>query len=95
MRCNTPLPDQLQSHTTPPPPCPAALIGKDPDFFVYTTVTGGKTYVMDWWAFAITLAMTAFVSIGAKVGGGVVAQDCPEPLGWVRMLGPGLPLWGK
>ncbi|PNW80768.1 hypothetical protein CHLRE_07g329050v5 [Chlamydomonas reinhardtii] len=44
----------------------ATLIGKDPDFFVYTTVTGGKTYVMDWWAFAITLAMTAFVSIGAK-----------------------------
>ncbi|KXZ44274.1 hypothetical protein GPECTOR_70g505 [Gonium pectorale] len=44
----------------------AVLIGKDTDYFVYTHTWRGKDYIMDWWAFGLTLLITAFLALGAK-----------------------------
>ncbi|KAG2495202.1 hypothetical protein HYH03_006808 [Edaphochlamys debaryana] len=44
----------------------AVLIGLDSDYFLYETTMGGKTYTVDWWAFGLTLAITAVVCLGAK-----------------------------
>ncbi|PNH11561.1 Cationic amino acid transporter 1 [Tetrabaena socialis] len=43
----------------------AVLIGKETNFFLYDHVAGGKTYTMDWWAFALTLLITAMLALGA------------------------------
>ncbi|EFJ49983.1 hypothetical protein VOLCADRAFT_89329 [Volvox carteri f. nagariensis] len=44
----------------------AVLIGKDSGYFRYTTVLRGKAYVMDWWAFALTLLTSGLLALGAK-----------------------------
>ncbi|GLI69367.1 hypothetical protein VaNZ11_013943 [Volvox africanus] len=44
----------------------AILLDKPSGFFVYDWTFGGTTYTIDWWAFGLTLAMTAVLALGAK-----------------------------
>ncbi|GFR47301.1 hypothetical protein Agub_g8988 [Astrephomene gubernaculifera] len=44
----------------------AVLIGKDSSYFLYDHYMLGEWYTMDWWAFALTLLVTAFLAYGAK-----------------------------
>ncbi|GLC61629.1 hypothetical protein PLESTB_001784700 [Pleodorina starrii] len=44
----------------------AVLLNLPGDFFLYNYTAGGTTYTIDWWAFGLTLAITAVLALGAK-----------------------------